>query len=77
MKWFKRFAAEGCITFSNNSAKCLKGKILQWQLHCIADEFREQEISHAEIWMSASGKITFSREIPAILHQRLRNIIAG
>jgi hypothetical protein len=77
MKWWKRFSSEGCIVFSNHSARCLKGKIHQWQLNSIADDLREQEIHHGEIWIAESGQITFSREIPAILHQRLRNIIAG
>jgi hypothetical protein len=77
MNWIRRFTATRCITYSHDTATCRKGQILQWQLHSIADEFREQEIHHAEIWISDNGKTTFSRQIPAILHQRLRNIIAG
>jgi hypothetical protein len=75
MKWFKRLAAAQTISWCNGSARDNRNKLMQWKLDAIADALRQEGIDVAEIWISSTGLIEFSQEIPGHLHQRLRNII--
>ena len=75
MKWFKRLAAAQTITWCNGSARDNRNKLMQWKLDAIADALRQEGIDVAEIWISSTGLIEFSQEIPGHLHQRLRNMI--
>ena len=75
MKWFKRLAAAQTISWCNGSARDNRNKLMQWKLDAIADALRQEGIVVAEIWISSTGLIEFSQEIPGHLHQRLRNMI--
>ncbi|PAW60595.1 MAG: hypothetical protein B9S37_08570 [Verrucomicrobiia bacterium Tous-C3TDCM] len=75
MKWFKRLAAAQTISWCNGSARDNRNKLMQWKLDAIADALRQEGIDVAEIWISSTGLIEFSQEIPGHLHQRLRNMI--
>ena len=33
------------------------------------------DIKEGEIWIDPAGKVSFSREIPETIHQRIRNVI--
>ena len=75
MKLFKRLAAAQTISWCNGSARDNRNKLMQWKLDAIADALRQEGIDVAEIWISSTGLIEFSQEIPGHLHQRLRNMI--
>lgn len=75
MKWLKRISAVQTITWKKGQAFDRSGKLLQWKLDAIADALRHENIGAAEIWISSTGSISFSKEIPEHLHLRLRNVI--
>ncbi|MFM2171627.1 MAG: hypothetical protein RI957_1856 [Verrucomicrobiota bacterium] len=75
MKWFYRAWSTHAIRFASGTAHSVKGKLLRHALTDLAAILSEHEVREGEIWMNARGKVRFSPEIPAHLHQRLRNII--
>lgn len=75
MKWFKRLAAAQTISWRSGRASDNRNKLMQWKLDAIADALRQEDIDVAEIWISGTGSMQFSKEIPDYLHQRLRNMI--
>jgi type III secretion system FlhB-like substrate exporter len=36
----------------------------------------EVNLKEGEIWIDPLGKVSFSREIPETIHQRIRNVIS-
>lgn len=76
MKILSRLLAESVIQIRAGSAHGLKGKLVAGLLADIAAVAKEAGLAAGEIWIEASGKIRFSREIPEALHQRFRNVIA-
>ncbi len=75
MKWLKRITAAQSISWRNGCAHDNCNKLMQWKLDAIADTLREEGIDVADIWISSTGTMQFSEEIPSHLHQRLRNLI--
>lgn len=75
MKWFKRITAAQTISWRNDRAQDNCNKLMQWKLDAITDALRQEDIDVAEIWISSTGAMEFSQEIPDYLHQRLRNMI--
>jgi hypothetical protein len=37
----------------------------------------EANLKEGEIWINQLGKVSFSSEIPASIHQRIRNVISS
>lgn len=77
MKWFSRLFSNIAISIDSSEITCKKGKItpgLATDLRALASDL---DLSKAEVWIDGTGKISFSREIPARYHQRFRNLLAG
>ena len=69
-------AAEA-IEVVDGRATLKKGKLSMSLLADVTELMRREGVRKAEIWINASGAISFSAEIPSSLHQRLRNILAS
>ena len=77
MRWLKIICSAIMIDYRGGKATCIKGKMMQWQLDALAELFREENLTDAEIRVSSAGHTNFSTNIPPSLHQRIRNFLAG
>ena len=77
MKWLSRILCTQAIEVRAGAAYCRKGKMRHHVLNDVSELMSHHEVRNGEIWIDALGRISFSREIPEHLHQRLRNMLSG
>ena len=75
MRTLSRLFAENAIEIRGGSARCVKGKVVGRLLNEISSLASANDIKEGEIWIDPAGKVSFSREIPETIHQRIRNVI--
>ena len=75
MKVFSRFFANAAIKITSGKPKLIKGKLKPKTMRELSLLCAGLSIQHAEIWINAIGKVTFSKEICERLHQRFRNVL--
>lgn len=75
MKLISQFFAEAAIQIREGKASCTKGKIMKRQLDDMTYLAAEFNIVKGEIWIHQRGRLSYSREIPNIAHQKIRNVI--
>jgi hypothetical protein len=76
MHFLSRLFSTTAISFEKGRCVALKGKLPGSILRDLAGCLEEAEIARAEIWLAGNGRVSFSRDIPDNLCQRLRNILA-
>jgi hypothetical protein len=76
MKLFSRFFANTAIQIRGAKPKLIKGKLKPKTMREISILCSDLSIQHAEVWIDAVGKVTFSKEINERLHQRFRNVLS-
>lgn len=75
MKFLSRLSAITAIRFKEGRAVALKGKPMRSLLNDLSQLAEDSSLQKGEIWINALGKISFSKEIPPAVHQRIRNVI--
>lgn len=75
MKWFSRVLSVTAISFGSGRCEVLKGNVGRSILSDLSGELTTAGVTRGEMWIQGDGRIRFSNEIPAELHQRLRNIL--
>ncbi len=76
MKFVSRLFASTAIRIRGGTAYCLKGKRGNRIMAEISSIASEVNLKEGEIWIDPLGKVSFSREIPETIHQRIRNVIS-
>ena len=77
LKIVYRMMAKQAIQVKNGHAIAKKGIIRGHACSDISEVFRKQGLKTGEIWIAKDGKITFSRDVPKGIRQRLRNVVAS
>jgi hypothetical protein len=77
MKWLSRILSTQAIEVRAGATRCRKGKMRHHVLEDVSELMSCHKVRDGEIWIDALGRMSFSREIPEHLHQRLRNILNG
>ncbi len=75
MKLFSRLFATYAIQIRGGSAQCVKGKMATRVLSDLSCLASENNLEDGEIWIDQLGRVSFSKEIPESIHQRIRNVI--
>ena len=75
MKFLSRLLSVTAITFAHGRCQVVRGKVERHRLEALGACLAEAGVGRAEIWIAGDGRVTFSREISPLLHQRLRNIL--
>jgi hypothetical protein len=65
------------IEFRDGRCRPRKGRFSGHQLSAIEDLLTDSGVRRAAITLNGLGRATFSRSIPAHLHQRLRNLLVS
>lgn len=76
MHFLSRLFSTTAISFESGRCVAVRGKVAGAILRDLACCLGEAGIVKGEIWVAGNGRVSFSREIPAEIHQRLRNILA-
>jgi hypothetical protein len=76
MHFLSRLFSTTAISFEKGRCVAVKGKLPGSLLRDLADCLEEAGIARGEIWLAGNGRVSFSREIPGEIHQRLRNTLA-
>lgn len=76
MHLLSRLFSTTAVSFENGRCVAVRGKVAGAILRELAGCLGEAGIARGEIWVAGNGRVSFSREIPAEIHQRLRNILA-
>lgn len=69
--------AATALEFREGRCRLRKGKVPQHQLTALEDLLGEAGIERAHVTRNGLGRCSFSRSIPAHLHQRIRNVLAS
>ena len=77
MNLISRLFASSAIQIRDGKARCVKGNLMSRLLNDISSLAAESGIQQGEIWLDPLGKVSFSREIPEEIHQRIRNVISS
>jgi len=77
MKFISRLFSKSAIQIRGGTAHWAKGQLMNRLLKDISFLTAEAEIAEGEIWIDQTGKVTFSKEIPTEIHQRIRNVISS
>ena len=75
MNFLSRLLSVTAITFEHGRCQVVRGKVERHRLEALGACLAEAGVACCEIWIAGDGKVTFSREIGTLLHQRLRNIL--
>ena len=75
MKFLSRLLSVTAITFAHGRCQAVRGKMERHRLDALDACLAEAGVPQGEIWIAGDGRVTFSREIGPVLHQRLRNIL--
>ncbi len=75
MKFLSRLLSVTAIAYADGRCVALRGKVERHRLEAMEGCLAEAGVARGEIWIAGDGRVTFSREIGAVLHQRLRNIL--
>lgn len=76
MRFLSRLLSTTAISYENGRCVAVRGKFPGAILRDLAGCLGEAGIATGEIWLAGNGRVSFSRDIPAEIHQRLRNILA-
>jgi hypothetical protein len=77
MKVISRLFSSHAIQIRNGAARCIKGKILSSVIYDITSLAEDYNLKEGEIWINQINKVSFSIDIPQMLHQRIRNVISS
>jgi hypothetical protein len=77
MKLVSRLFAAYAIQIRGGSARCVKGTMVSRMMSDISSLASEVNLKEGEIWINQLGKVSFSREVPEAIHQRIRNVISS
>ncbi len=77
MNFISRFFSESAIQIREGTAFCAKGKMMNRLLNDISYLAADFNIAQGEIWINQAGKVSFSRDLPESIHQRIRNVISS
>jgi hypothetical protein len=77
MNFMSRFFSESAIQIRGGSAYCVKGKMMSRLLKDISSLATDFNIEEGEIWIDQVGKVSFSRDFPEPIHQKIRNVISS
>lgn len=77
MKFVSRLLAAKAIQIRGGSAQCVKGKMVSCMLREISSLASDVNLQEGEIWIDQLGNLSFSREIPEAIRQRIKNVIAS
>ncbi len=75
MHFLSRLFSTTAISYEKGRCVAVKGKLPGSILRDLADCLGEAGIARGEIWLAGNGRVSFSRDIPDALYQRLRNIL--
>jgi hypothetical protein len=76
MHFLSRLLSTTAISFKTGRCVAVRGKVPGAILVDLAECLEEAGIETGEIWLAGNGRVSFSKQIPAEIHQRLRNILA-
>ena len=76
MHFLSRLFSNTAISFETGRYVAVRGKVSGPILRDLAGCLEDAWISKGEIWLAGNGRVSFSRNIPTEIHQRLRNILA-
>lgn len=75
MNLYHRFFSKYAVGIQGGRAISLKGKMTNSKLRELENICREEGVESGEIWSNGLDQVSFSREIPNAIQQRLRNSI--
>ena len=65
------------LRWRRSRCMCLHGVLPGWVLKGIEELLEQAGVKRGDIKLAKSGRTSFSRSIPADLHQRIRNFLAS
>jgi hypothetical protein len=75
MNFTSRLFAQYAIRIDQGSARCIKGKTADRIMRDLSSLAAEHSLKEGEIWIDPVGRVSFSKAIPEMMHQRIRNVI--
>ena len=76
MKLVSRLLSHRAIRVSGGRAEAVKGKLDGRLIREITSLCAEIGLLKCELWISGTGGVSFSREVPSQHHQKFRNVLS-